>query len=96
MMGVFIFLGIIFFMGKCAFLIGGYNLMKKNRQEQYDERSLLKFSGKIMFGMAGSMALCLASIIFQNPIMEFAGLLLVVVVIAFAIIYANTGNRFKK
>ena len=43
MMAGFIILGVILSMGKCSFLIAGYNMMSKEQKKQYDERALCRF-----------------------------------------------------
>lgn len=96
MMAGFIILGVILSMGKCSFLIAGYNMMSKEQKKQYDERALCRFMGKIMYGLAFAMLLWLISIILQNSVLLSVSLCLLVGSIAFAVIYAGIGNRFKK
>lgn len=52
--------------------------------------------GKIMYCLAFAMLLWLASIIFQNSVLLSASLYFLVGSIAFAVIYAGAGSRFKK
>lgn len=95
-MGVFIFLGIILSMGKCSFLIAGYNTLSREKKEQYDERALCRFTGRLMFFLAFCMLISIISIILESPVLLSIAVFLFVVSITFAIIYANTGNRFRK
>ena len=88
MMAGFMILGAILSMGKCSFLIAGCNMMNRGQKKQYDEQALCRFMGKIM--------LWLASIILQNSVLLSASLYFLVGSIAFAVIYAGTGRRFKK
>ncbi|WP_307985514.1 DUF3784 domain-containing protein [uncultured Akkermansia sp.] len=95
-MGVFIFLGIILSMGKCSFLIAGYNTLSREKKERYDERALCRFTGRLMFFLAFCMLISIISIILESPVLLSIAVFLFVVSITFAIIYANTGNRFRK
>ncbi|HJI13526.1 DUF3784 domain-containing protein [Akkermansia muciniphila] len=96
MMAGFMILGAILSMGKCSFLIAGYNMMNRGQKKQYDEQALCRFMGKIMYCLAFAMLLWLASIIFQNSVLLSASLYFLVGSIAFAVIYAGAGSRFKK
>ena len=96
MMAGFMILGAILSMGKCSFLIAGYNMMKRGQKKQYDEQALCRFMGKIMYCLAFAMLLWLASIILQNSVLLSASLYFLVGSIAFAVIYAGAGSRFKK
>ena len=69
MMAGFMILGAILSMGKCSFLIAGYNMMNRGQKKQYDEQALCRFMGKIMYCLAFAMLLWLASIIFQNSVL---------------------------
>lgn len=95
-MGVFIFLGIILSMGKCSFLIAGYNTLSREKKERYDERALCRFIGRLMFFLAFCMLLSIISTILESPVLLSIAVFLFVASITFAIIYANTGNRFRK
>lgn len=96
MMAGFIILGVIFSMGKCAFLIAGYNTMSKEQKKQYDEHALCRFMGKIMYCLAFSMLLWLISIILQNSVLLSVSLCFLVGSLVFGVIYANTSPRFRK
>ena len=96
MMAGFMILGAILSMGKCSFLIAGYNMMNRGQKKQYDEQALCRFMGKIMYCLAFAMLLWIASIIFQNSVLLSASLYFLVGSIAFAVIYAGAGSRFKK
>ena len=54
---LFIILGVIFSLGKGAFLIAGYNTSNKEEKAKYDEKALCKFMGKSMFTLAFSVFL---------------------------------------
>lgn len=96
MMAGFIILGVLLSMGKCSFLIAGYNMMNKEQKKQYDERALCRFMVKIMYCLAFAMLLWLVSIILQNSAIMSVSLFFLVGSIAFAVTYAGTGSRFRK
>ena len=48
----FVGLGVLFSKGKGAFLIAGYNTASRSEKENYDEKALCRFMGKLMAAMA--------------------------------------------
>lgn len=96
MVCLFILIGIMLSLGKWSFLISGFNTMSKEEKEQYDVMSLCKFMGKIMFVVAFSIALFILSDILMIPILLNIGVVIIISSVIFAVIYANTGNRFEK
>lgn len=93
---LFVLLAIPFFMGKGAFLIAGYNTMSPEEQEKIDAPALCRFMAKILLGLAFSVLLWLLSSVFSLGWLMTAGIFLLIGVIVFALIYANTGHRFEK
>ncbi len=90
---VLVILGIVLWCGKGAWLIAGYNTSSKDEKAKYDEKALCRFVAKIMFAMAVFMLLIFTV---ENVAVHLLLSLLAVVFIFGAVIYANTGNRFKK
>ena len=82
--------------GKGAFLIAGYNTMSKEEKARYDEAALCKFMAKIMYGICFSIFLWGLSEVLQMHILFIIGLVLFMGLIGFALVYLNTGNRFKR
>ncbi|PAQ13496.1 hypothetical protein CD798_15530 [Bacillaceae bacterium SAOS 7] len=82
--------------GKGAFLLAGYNTMPEHKKEKYNEAELCQFMSKIMYGICLSLLLWALSELFNRQILFIIGLILFVSLIVFALVYANTGNRFKK
>ncbi|VEF49887.1 Domain of uncharacterised function (DUF3784) [Bacillus freudenreichii] len=82
--------------GKGAFLIAGYNTMSDREKAQYDEAALCKFMSKIMYGISLSILLWALSELLDNQALFVIGLIFFIVVILFAVVYSNTGNRFKR
>ncbi len=92
----FIVLGIVFMNGKGAFLIAGYNTSCKEEKEKYDKKALCIFMGKSMFALAACWLISVFSEPDGNMIPFWVGISLFFAVITFILIYANTGNRFRK
>ncbi|SDN63531.1 DUF3784 domain-containing protein [Alkalicoccus daliensis] len=82
--------------GKGAFLIAGFNTMSASEKDEYDKTALAKFMGKMMYGISFSLLLWAFSDIFNNQGLFIVGLILFIGIILFAIVYSNTGNRFKR
>lgn len=94
--GLLIVLGIIFSCGKGAFLIAGYNTSSKEEKSQINEKLLGRFMGKLMFLLAACWLIIALGGIFNIIFLLVIGIMLFVISIAGSIVYANTGNRFKK
>lgn len=90
-----IVLGLIFVGGKGSSFIAGFNTMPSEKKKEYDVTALCKFVGKIMFALAFSMLFWILSIVFKMTWLFLVGLILFIGIIAFSIVYMNTGNRFK-
>lgn len=93
---LFALLGVALSMGKCSFLIAGFNTMSKEEKEKYDTKSLCKYMGKVMFGIAFCITLFVLSDVLVVKAIFNVGLALFIFIIIFTIFYTNTGNRFIK
>ncbi|MDG5789231.1 DUF3784 domain-containing protein [Evansella sp. AB-P1] len=93
---LFFILAIILYNGKGAFLIAGYNTLPKEEKEKYDTAALAKFMGKSMFVLTFCITLWFLSQLFVVAWLFSLGLVGFIVTILFILIYANTGNRFRK
>ena len=91
-----IILGIIFSMGKGAFLIAGFNTMPKSEQEKYDTVAMCRFMGKMMFVLAFGAFLWFLSQYLGITLLFFVGMGIFMAAVVFMIIYMNTGHRFRK
>ena len=93
---VLIVMAIIMLSGRGANLIAGYNTLSDQEKRKYDTKRLARFMGGILLPI-GLAFPCIAIggifVLWWMPIV-FIGLS--VGLLIFAIIYANTGNRFKK
>lgn len=94
--GLFIFLGIVFSMGKGAFLIAGVNTMSKEEKAKYNIPALCKFMGKFMFVIAFSILLFALGEVFEKNVLFIIGQVILYVSIAFTLIYMNVSKKFKK
>ncbi|GKU24165.1 DUF3784 domain-containing protein [Clostridium folliculivorans] len=93
---LFIVLGIVFSLGKGAFLISGYNTLSKEEKAKYDTEALCKFMGKSMFMLAFSVFLWGLSTLLNQHFVFVIGFILFIGTVIFLIIYTNTNNRFRK
>lgn len=93
---LFIGIGIIFINGKGSSLIAGFNTMSPEEKENYDTVALCKFMGKMMFVLSFCMLFWLLSEVYASDWLFTVGIVLFIGVVAFMLIYANTGSRFKK
>lgn len=96
LIGLFILMGIFLINGKGSFLIAGYNTMSEEEKAEYDTLALCKFMGKMMFALSFSMLLWLFSELYNIDWLFYLGLIIFIGIVAFMLIYMNTGNRFKK
>ncbi|UGB33206.1 DUF3784 domain-containing protein [Metabacillus sp. B2-18] len=92
----FFIFGIMLSKGKGASLLAGYNTMPDSEKAQYDEVALCKFMGNIMYGISFSILLFGLSELLENQAIFMIGLILFLSLIIFALVYSNTGDRFKK
>ena len=92
----FVGLGVLFSKGKGAFLIAGYNTMPRAKKERYDQRALCRFMGKLMFALAGCWCPVVLGTVLDLGWLLGAGIAAFLAVIFGGMIYANTGNRFRK
>ena len=93
---LFLLLGVVFSLGKGAFLIAGYNTASKAEKAKYDEKALCRFMGKIMFAMAGCQGIMALGILVVGMWLFWVGIAAFLAVAFGKLIYANTGNRFRK
>lgn len=91
-----IVLGIFFLKGRGANFIAGYNTMSPREKRRYDSKALCKFMGKIVLPIGLLIPLFALGEILDLVWITYTAIALILVVSLFAIIYANTKNRFKK
>ena len=91
-----ILLGSLIKYGKAAWLISGYNTASKEEKDKYDIEALCRGVGHFLFALAGTMVIPAAGSFFRAEGAIIAGWILFVLVTVVFLIYANTGNRYKK
>ncbi len=92
---IMIVMAICLLLGKVAFLIAGYNTMSQTEKRTYDEKSLCRFMGKILLPIGILTPSIAIGGIYEINWIGGAYIAFVVVLVVFAFIYCNTGNRFK-
>lgn len=92
---LFVILGIVFLCGKGSFLIAGYNTSSQAEKNKTDEKALCKAMGKLMFVLAACVLLIAIGTVYAKTLLWIGFSLFFVITVGF-VIYANTGNRFKK
>jgi len=92
----FVVMAVFLLNGRGSFLIAGFNTMSDEKRAEYDEKALCKAVGWLLLLMAIFMLLFPLAI--HLDLMWLFWLTFVpFIVLPFAfVIYANTGNRFKK
>ncbi|WP_301108086.1 DUF3784 domain-containing protein [Sporosarcina sp.] len=91
---IFLIFAYVLSQGKGAFLLSGYNTMSNEKKAKIDEMALCKFMSKIMYGLSFCIVLFAVSELLEQPILFIVGLVLFILIVLFAVIYSNTGNRF--
>ena len=89
-------LGALFYSGRGAFLIAGYNTMSKAKKARYDKAVLCRFMGKLMFAMALCWVPVALGTLLEWEWLYLAGIAAYLIVVAGGVIWANTGRRFQK
>jgi hypothetical protein len=92
-------LGAVIRFKKTAFLIAGYNTLSEAQKEKFDKDALCKFVGNLLFVLSAILFVTMALIYFDLAYFGLvfgAGFTLFVLTVICAVIYMNTGNRFKK
>ena len=91
-----IVMSIFLLIGKASFLIAGYNTMSKEEKSKYDGIALSKFIGEILLPIG---ILCPGTAVAAIFNISWFPALFIAVTLSlstFAVIYCNTGNRFRK
>ncbi len=93
---LFLILGFCFCRGKGSWLIAVYNTASRERKQKTDVGKLTRFMGRLMFLFAGCWLVVLAGCALHAMAVLFAGIGLLLVAAAAGVVYANTGNRFRR
>lgn len=91
-------IGILMYGGKAGFLLAGYDTMSREEKAKWDEKRLLRFSGKCIIVLSilpiGMELLILVGLPF-GPVYGI-GWTAYVLLIVWMIVYMNTKKRFRK
>lgn len=88
--------GLFIRFGKSSGLIAGYNTLSKEEKEKYDLKGLSSFISNLLF-LCALIEVAEAIFVYTNNTpFVITGFILLFILAVGAIIYANTGNRFKK
>lgn len=90
-----VIIAIVLMTGRGAFLIAGYNTMGKKNQAAYNTKAMCRFVGRLLLGFIIFLLIGFIGVHFDIALFKlgFAASFLTLVL---GIIYANTGNRFRK
>jgi hypothetical protein len=91
---LFVIISIVLLTGRGSFLLAGYNTMPKSEKAKYDTKALCKFFGKILLPIGVLAPFCAIEGI--TDWFVWVWVTVTTVLIVFALVYANTGNRFRK
>ena len=83
-------LGILFALGKGAFLIAGYNTMSEKEKARYDEKKLMKNMSLMMFCCAACTTVGLIGTIINRHWLVNLGFILMAPCVLYFIIRVNT------
>ena len=91
-----IIMAIFLLNGKGAFLIAGYNTASKEEKTKYDEKALCRFVGLLLIVISFCMLLFPVGYYFEMAWLTYCGIAIIILGSIGAVVYANTGNRFRK
>lgn len=90
--------GLIVKLAKASALIAGYNTMPRDQKAEYDEEALTRFVGNLLM-LSGAVLLAPLPFLFivdnHEGLLSMAWMVFLAFIIG-GVIYANTGNRFKR
>ena len=92
---VFIVMGIVLLSGHGSWMIAGYNTMSKEEKGKIDGVALCKFMGKIILPVGITMPSLFIGDMLDTKWFAIGFGVLTVGLVVFAVVYANTGNRFR-
>lgn len=88
-------ISVVMMCGKGAMLIAGFNTMPKKEREKYDARALCKFVGGILLPVGITMPAVFLGGFYKLNWLIYLVIAIDVALVIFAIVYVNTGNRFR-
>lgn len=82
--------------GKAAWLIAGYNTMNQEEKTHWDGPALARFVGKVLLAIGLATLPYGVGIFFGLEWLTWVYLAFTGGLSVFAVVYCNTGNRFRK
>ncbi|MDR2687568.1 MAG: DUF3784 domain-containing protein [Oscillospiraceae bacterium] len=89
-------LALVLLSGRGAMMIAGYNTMRKEERGKLDEKALGRFVGWLLIALIPCMLLVLVGVHFLSGWLIGGGIAAAVALPIAGVVYANTGERFKK
>lgn len=77
-------------------MIAGYNTKSKREQTKYDTKALCRYIGWVVLSITFCIAIISVGFLLEVTLMSFVVFVIMVLGIALAVIYANTGKRFQR
>ena len=93
---VIVILAVVLLFGKGQFLIAGFNTMSENEKKRCDSKALCRFIGKILLPIGILTPAVAIGGIYDIGWIGGAYVGLTAILVVFALVYCNTGNRFRK
>lgn len=93
---LFVMLAIVFFRGKGASLIAGYNTASPEEKAKFDEKALCRAMGGMMLACAACFGLLILSDVLQSMALLWIGLAAFILVTIAGVIYMNTSKKVKR
>lgn len=85
---------LLFFFGKCEFLISWMNTLPEEEKDNYDLKHLMKFTSKVLALIGvGTLLIYLSRFV---PFFAGYGVVLILSVLFISLFYVNGKNRFMK
>lgn len=96
MVVLFFVLGLLLRSGRGSFLIAGYNTASQKEKDAIDERKLCRYTGNLMFILAGCQMFFVFSILLENKMLMWIGVAAFLISVVGGVVFLNTGDRLKK
>ncbi|WP_216827419.1 DUF3784 domain-containing protein [Alkalihalobacterium elongatum] len=93
---LFILLGYLIKYRQWSWLIAGYNTSSKEEKAKYDKATLCNGVGNLLFVLSGIIFITGIGELLNISWITKYGWLPAIMIILWFLIYANTGNRYKK
>lgn len=93
---LFFGLGMMFWMGKGAMLIAGYNMKSDEEKAKYNERALCKAMAIIMFIVASSFIFEMIGYWRDEKVWSTVSIVVLLAGVIVGLIYMNTSKKIKQ